>query len=36
MPFALFVTAGQKSACLQATPKLINNVLTIVGTLSTK
>jgi hypothetical protein len=36
VPFALFVTAGQKSACLQATPKLINNVLTIVGTLSTK
>jgi hypothetical protein len=35
VPFALFVTAGQKSACLQATPKLINNVLTIVGTLST-
>jgi hypothetical protein len=35
MPFALFVTAGQKSACLQATPKLVNNVLTIVGTLST-
>ncbi len=36
MPFALFVTAGQKSACLQATPTLINNILTIVGTLSTK
>jgi len=36
MPFVLFVTAGQKSACLQATPKLVNNVLTIVGTLSTK
>jgi hypothetical protein len=36
VPFALFVTAGQKSACLQATPKLINNVLTIVGAMSTK
>ncbi|MCL6642162.1 MAG: hypothetical protein K6T71_02410 [Candidatus Bipolaricaulota bacterium] len=34
MPFALFVTTGQKAACLQATPKLVNNVLTIVGTLS--
>jgi hypothetical protein len=36
VPFALFVTAGQKSACLQATLKLINNVLTIVGAMSTK
>jgi len=35
MPFVLFVTAGQKSACLQATPKLVNNILTIIGTLST-
>jgi len=36
MPFALFVTSGQKAACLQATPKLVNNIPTIVGTLSTK
>jgi len=36
MPFVLFVTTGQKVACLQATPKLVNNILTIVGTLSTK
>ncbi len=35
LPFVLFVTAGQKLACLQATPKLINNIPTIVGTLST-
>lgn len=35
LPFALFVTAGQKAACLAATPKLINGVPTIVGTLST-
>ncbi|MCS7197264.1 MAG: hypothetical protein NZ930_01035 [Candidatus Bipolaricaulota bacterium] len=35
LPFALFVTAGQKAACLAATPKLINSVPTIVGTLST-
>lgn len=35
LPFALFVTVGQKAACLAATPKLINGVPTIVGTLST-
>lgn len=35
LPFVLFVTNGQKSACLQATPKLVNHVPTIVGTLST-
>ncbi|MCX8103913.1 MAG: hypothetical protein N3E42_05730 [Candidatus Bipolaricaulota bacterium] len=35
LPFVLFVTAGQKSACLAATPKLVNGVPTIVGTLST-
>ncbi len=35
LPFALFVTNGQKSACLQATPKLVNGIPTIVGTLST-
>lgn len=35
LPFVLLVTAGQKSACLEATPKLINGVPTIVGTLST-
>ena len=35
LPFVLFVTAGPKSACLQATPKLVNNIPTIVGTLST-
>lgn len=35
LPFVLFVTAGQKAACIEATPKLINNIPTIVGTLST-
>jgi hypothetical protein len=35
LPFVLFVTNGQKSACLQATPKLVNGVPTIAGTLST-
>lgn len=35
MPFVLFVVAGPKSACLQATPKLVNGVLTLVGTIST-
>lgn len=35
LPFVLFVTAGQRAACLEATPKLINNIPTIVGTLST-
>jgi hypothetical protein len=34
-PFALFVASGTNSACLQATPKLVNGVLTLVGTLST-
>lgn len=35
LPFVLFATAGQRSACLAATPKLVNGVPTIVGTLST-
>ncbi|MDW8141302.1 MAG: hypothetical protein RMJ90_03335 [Candidatus Bipolaricaulota bacterium] len=35
IPFVLFATSGPKSACLQATPKLVNGVLTIVGTIST-
>lgn len=35
VPFALWVTNGAKTACVQATPKLVNGVLTIAGTLST-
>lgn len=35
VPFVLFVSNGTKSACLQATPKLTNGVVTLVGTLST-
>ncbi len=35
LPFVLFVTSSGKSACLQATPKLVNGVPTVVGTIST-
>ncbi|OGF53842.1 MAG: hypothetical protein A2Z21_10355 [Candidatus Fraserbacteria bacterium RBG_16_55_9] len=35
VPFVLFVTNGTKSACLEATPKLANGVVTLTGTLST-
>ncbi len=35
LPFALLVTNGVKTACVQATPKVINGIVTIVGTLAT-
>lgn len=35
VPFVLFATSSQKSACLQGTPKFQSGVLTLVGTLST-
>ncbi|MBI3461157.1 hypothetical protein HY009_09535 [Candidatus Acetothermia bacterium] len=36
VPFALLVTSATKTACVQATPKVVNGVITIVGTLATK
>ncbi len=35
LPFALLVTNGQKTACLQATTNVANGVVTLVGVLAT-
>jgi hypothetical protein len=35
IPFSLWVTTGEKTACLQARPKVGGGVITIVGTLAT-